>query len=134
MKRVYYRCLTCSADSPIDTTDVQRVVAVQTDSDSITVQCDFISGSDAGGCMVVLVCDDGHNTTAMLSRGDKCTTGTLNTTKPLNCCCELFGFDIESNGSVGTLAVPGELIENGTDVICSEDQPSSELIPIQFCY
>ena len=65
---------------------------------------------------MVLVGDDGYNTTAMLTIGDVCTTGTLNTTKPLNCCCELFGFDIESNESVGTLAVPGELIQNGTDV------------------
>ena len=58
-----------------DTTDVQRVVAVQTDSDIITVQCDFITGSDAEGCMVVLVCDDGYNTTAMLSSTECKTLG-----------------------------------------------------------
>ena len=38
------------------------------------------------------------------------------TTELLLRAVSFFGFDIESNGSVGTLAVPGELIQNGTDV------------------
>ena len=79
--------------------------------------------------MVVLV-GDVDNATATLTRGDATTISeVINTTRPLSCYRELYGFDIESNGSVGTLAVPGELRHNGSETeICSTDQFSSELI------
>ena len=39
-----------------DTTDIQKVQAVQVgNSESILVQCEFIAGTDAQGCSVVLV-------------------------------------------------------------------------------
>ena len=42
--------------SYVDTTDVQLVTAVfDQNSDGFLVQCDFIPGSEAQGCMVVLV-------------------------------------------------------------------------------
>ena len=41
--------------------------------------------------------------------------------------CEVFGFDIESDGSVGTIAVPGSLLSNVT-LSCSNDN-TVDLVP-----
>ena len=105
----------------IDTTDVQNItVAVISARDEgsvpgeALVQCDFIPGSDAQGCMVVLV-GESDNTTVNLTR-----TGALLTAcqiehlpitmTPIN----VFGYDIEFDGSVGTQQVPGILSSSVT--------------------
>ena len=114
----------------VDTTDLQRVIAVQTDSDSISVQCEFITGSDAQGCMVVLE-SALDNTTLTLSivREDAYAVGTINTTRSLSCYQKVSGFDIESNGSIGTLPVPGELMVNSTNIVtCTAEQSLREII------
>ena len=73
----------------------------------VTVRCDFITGSDAQGCMVVLIGESG-NTTVNLTRDDSslCAMEALPLTMMFS---HIFGFDIESDGSVGTLPVPGIL-------------------------
>lgn len=78
------------------------------------VQCNFITGSDAQGCLVVLVCENGVNITKTVLRTESSTdaVGTISAVdheRPLHSCCEVFGFDIEFDGSVGSVAVPGEL-------------------------
>ena len=84
------------------------------------VQCDFITGSNAQGCMVVLV-GEFDNITANLTRNNPCVSLAVNVTQ--NYCYDIvFGFDIESDGSVGTLAVPGVIIRN-INVTCP---PQSE--------
>lgn len=72
---------------------------------TIMVQCDFIAGSEARGCMVVLVDEFGNTTyTVNLTRSSTCTAETLTlSTLPH----DVFGVDLESDGSVGTIHIPG---------------------------
>ena len=97
-----------------DTTDVQTITAVVAeDYDStlkITILCDFITGSNAQGCMVVLVGDLIHST-MNLTRNSTWTMETLTKCANLH---DVFGFDIESDGSIGILPVPGVVIQNTT--------------------
>ena len=98
-----------------DTTDVQNitvVVSLPDDNGSVPemvviVQCHFTSGSDAQGCMVILV-GELENTTVNLTRSGTlltaCMVERLPITKSL---IKVFGYDIEFDGSVGTQQVPG---------------------------
>ena len=86
------------------------------------VQCDFISGSNAQGCMVVLV-GEVNNITVNVTRNNPCTTLTVNVTK--NCYDKVFGFDIESDGSVGTLAVPSVIIRNVNNTCAPQSETYS---------
>ena len=79
------------------------------DANAFMLQCNFINGSDAQGCMVVVVGQFG-NVTRNLTRDSTNVTGIINITHPLSCFSKVFGFDIELDGSVGTLAVPGILL------------------------
>ena len=87
---------------------------------SILLQCEFITGTDAQGCSVVLVGRskiDSVTFTINLTKTDASTSLTelqrmLNSTFSLSCYQSMYGFDIESDGSVGALAVPGELLIN----------------------
>ena len=84
----------------------------------ILVRCEFITGSDAQGCSVVLVGRseiDNVTYTVRLNRSDTSTNLTeleklINATFPLSCYRDVYGFDIESDGSIGTLAISGVLI------------------------
>ena len=89
-----------------DTTDLQgvRIVVTQPNA-TIGVTCDFIPGSDAQGCMVVLI-GESENMTVNITRDDECTTKILQLASTLS---DVFGFDIESDGSVSTLAIPGTI-------------------------
>ena len=104
------------------TTDVQNVTATPVESmNAFVVQCVFITDSNAQGCMVVLVSDFG-NSTCVLDRIDPCVLEFFNTTDPfIVSFCKLFAFDIESDGSIGTLAVPG--------VIMSRNESETALCP-----
>ena len=89
------------------------------------VQCDFISGSDAQGCLVVLV-GKFDNITMNLERNNPCTIEeVLNATFPLSSYyTTVYGFDIEMDGSEGNLAIPGELITDMSDLVCSSSTTS----------
>ena len=118
-----------------DTTDVQRVTAkvvsrdFANDNAVVTVQCDFITNSDAQGCMVVLV-GEFNNITANITRD--ATSGCLVIENVLNeTFHKVFGFDIESGGSVSSVAVPGVVLKNNSAVLmCSTSTAfsSSELL------
>jgi hypothetical protein len=119
----------------IDTTDVQQVEAKQIGSD-IQVQCNFISGSDALGCMVVLV-GDAINTTVNVTRcGTRSCSVLILNSKSLSCYCEVFAFDIESDGSVGTLSISGELMDepicNSSAVSCAQKFSSGRVISTYY--
>ena len=114
-------CIHCSA-LYIDSTDVQMIRVVPLEY-AFMLQCVFVDGSDAQGCMVVVVGEFG-NATRNLTRDSTFVTGTLNITYPLSCFSEVFGFDIESDGSVGTLAVPGVLLMNTSTAGPCHSMPS----------
>ena len=65
------------------------------------IQCDFISGSDARGCMVVLV-GEAFNRTVNLTRCATYSSAIVNVSYQLSCFREVLGFDIESDGSIST--------------------------------
>ena len=81
------------------------------DSSLIRVQCDFITGSDAQGCMVVLVGD--FNETLNLTRrenaSDVSETYMFNSQYTISCFKTVLAYDIERDGSIGSLAIYGEL-------------------------
>ena len=116
-----------------DTTDVQKVTATMS-AEAITVQCMFVNGSTARGCMVVLV-GQSDNMTVTLTREDLCATGTVNYTHLLQntCITGVIGYDIESDGTVGTLAITGELSNDTLTCLPSErttEYHSSEFMTV----
>ena len=66
----------------------------------------FISGSDAEGCLVVLV-GDFNNHTLNLTRTNS--SAITRVKYHVSCYKEVIGFNIEGDGSVGTLAIPGKI-------------------------
>ena len=87
-----------------------RVIAMES-IDKIRIQCNFIIGSDARGCKVVLV-GELSNTIVNLIRKNNITEVFTSYTLPypVSCYYEVFVFDIEADGSTGTLPVPGILM------------------------
>ena len=112
-----------------DTTDLQKITAVISDDGGndagmVTVRCDFISGSDALGCMVVLVGGlDNTTVTVNLTRdgSSACVIEALPSTMTFS---HIIGFDIESDGSVGTLQVPGIITMTNSAEFASLCQPN----------
>ena len=83
------------------------------------VQCDFVNGSTAVGCMVVLV-GQSDNITVNLTREGLNTSGRISRDLlQTTCITKVFGYDIESDGTVGTLAIEGEL--SNVSSICDAD-------------
>lgn len=111
---------------------MQVVNAVTMDNNTlITVQCEFITGSDAQGCMIVLV-SNFENITVNLTKSSPCTVVELNVTQKIFEFTEVFGYDIESNGSVGSLPIYGILSTNNNipTVACTATEselPTSKL-------
>ena len=64
--------------------------------------------------MVVLV-GGFSNITQTINITNSCSTIILNSTDPL-CYSEVFAFDIKSDGSIGSLAVPGVIILNNESI------------------
>ena len=99
--------------STTDTTDVQTVTANIEDGYTMTVQCSFLTGSNARGCMVVLTSlygEESQNLTRNITTNLAMSTITLNYVQ--SCYHGVEAFDVESDGTVGSLAVPGMLFRN----------------------
>ena len=94
-------------------------------NNTLTVGCSFISGSNAQGCMVVLV-GEMENITVNLTRDGPSSVETVNTTFSFADFTQVVGFDIEYNGSVGTLAVQGKLLLNDS-VTCMPKEREKDL-------
>lgn len=94
-----------------DTTDIQSVEILElVYLDSVRISCRFMTGSDARGCMVILM-GELSNATMSLTRKDDSVVAVAIHTLPhsLTCYHQVVAFDIESNGKVGTVTVPGIL-------------------------
>ena len=74
------------------------------------VQCDFIPGSDAQGCMIILVGD--YNNVSVTLLMNQTNSEIINITNSVSCYKRVIAFDVEHNGQIGTLAVPGKLSGN----------------------
>ena len=85
---------------------------------TFVVQCIFLTGSIAKGCMVVLVSELNQTLTVKLTRNDQlCVSDTKVATLQLSEYSKVLGYDIESDERVGTLAVPGVILMNGSSMV-----------------
>lgn len=96
------------------TTDVQLVVAKTTNKYMYMIKCLFINGSDARGCMVVLVSNDsgiGNVSHSFIknSTSAQLTQGQLILSQPVSCYHQIFGFDIEVDNTTSDVAIEGNL-------------------------
>lgn len=75
-----------------------------------TIQCEFITGSNATGCMVILTSENRQEAHFNLTRDPNTNLAAVMVTleHPPSCYGRAVAFDIESDGSVGSLAVPGQ--------------------------
>ena len=107
--------------SHAETTDVQAVTATFIDSSNMsTILCEFVSGSNAIGCMVVLT-SGGQEATYNLSKSEtvtNCSILTVTLEFPQSHIDQVEAFDIEANGSVSSLAIPG-LLSNILPTSCT---------------
>ena len=86
------------------------VGAVVLNDVTFRVQCDFIPGSDAQGCMIVLVGE--YNNVSVTLFMNQTYSEIINITNSVSCYKRVVAFDVEHNGQIGTLAVPGKLSGN----------------------
>ena len=98
-----------------------RVVSSPSNSSIVTIECDFIKNSDAYGCIVAFE-GEVDSQQINLTKTNQCSHGVFVLTHTLSCYDDVFGFDIESDGSVGNLAVPG-VIMNNLKSVCSPTLP-----------
>ena len=86
-----------------------------------------MEGSDAQGCMVVIQ-STYKNETVNITRKyvNGITELKVNVTEPTACYHGVHAFDIEYDGSVGTLAVPGQLVKDSSKEgrLCTTHSPS----------
>ena len=102
------------------------VTANMEGGNTATVQCNFTTGSNARGCMVRMVLSntslygkESQNLTRNLTTNLAISTILLNYAQ--SCYHGVEAFDVESDGTVGSLAVPGMLFRNvGTGHSLSE--------------
>ena len=89
------------------------------------MECDFILGSDADGCMVVLLSSGEVDNTILNSTRENNSSQMAVTQhelpSPLHCYYQAYALDIESDGSIGSLPVPGvlDLADTNTAESCS---------------
>jgi hypothetical protein len=97
----------------LDTTDVQAITTTSTEiSNQIKLICEFVRGSNAEGCMVVLQAIDGlDNATVNLTRTHNSSeaVGFYNLSYSLSCYHQVYAFNIEHDGSTGNVPLPGEI-------------------------
>ena len=84
-----------------------------------TILCEFVSGSNAKGCMVVLT-SGGQAATYNLTKSEtvNCSILTVTLEFAQSHVDQVEAFDIEANGSVSSLAVPG-LLSNILPTSCT---------------
>ena len=121
-------CLFVTCAHVVDTTDILKVSVTMMDEDSdairLNIQCHFITGSNAQGCMVVVTLTtgsrhDNHTMIFNLTRDENTASYTdirsASTVHLLHYCYDeavVLAYDIEEDGSIGTVAVPGAFIFN----------------------
>ena len=118
---------------------ITAVSHMNTNMFEITLKCTFATGSPARGCMVMFKSEYYRKITRNWTRSNnsKHVEETFNLGQPLYCYSQLLGYDIEFDGSIGSLAVPGVIIRNfSTTAPCrtSEMKPSPSEFTDHFLY
>ena len=100
------------------TSDVQAVTATVVGDSTIDIQCQFIYGSDAVGCKVVLAskCPTVQDEQVNLLKNVRSVLAnhSLKLTSNISCFYRVFANDIDVNETIGNLTIEGEIrtIEN----------------------
>ena len=100
----------------------------------VRLEVEFLPGSTATGCLVVLVLREllGNTTLKVIREGDSTKfTTRVELPKPLFCYHQVYAFGVEADGSVAPLPVPGEItrVNNFTMEACfpmATDTPTSK--------
>ena len=92
-----------------------------------TIQCEFIPGSNAIRCMVVITGFVPYHVNLTRNPSTNLTTLTVTLEHPPSCYTGVEAFDIEFDGSVGSLAVPGQL-GGRSEIPCAPVQTSPSKI------
>ena len=88
----------------IVTTDVQSVSICRVSGTTYSVQCGYVMGSDARGCVYVIMGDDVMgNVTGTIARGNS-GGETVDLADP-SCFSEVLAYDWESDNTTGTLPI-----------------------------
>ena len=104
-----------------DTTDIQAVAMNLFDENPACmtqVRCDFIIGSNAQGCMVVVVVGNEQSNQTMefnLTRQMNTSSASADIGNIVNEMTIIFAYDIEEDGSIGQVAVPGSVNISNVD-------------------
>ena len=105
-----------------------RVRALPTkDHRAFYVYCDFLEGSDAKGCMIVLS-GTFNNVTVNILRtqpNSESVNDTVNVEVPTFCYNKMYAFDIEYDGVIGKLAIFGQLTMGMSSMVPQCDINSS---------
>ena len=104
----------------------------QEDNRSFILQCHFMDDSPAQGCMVVLVSSFGRENKTLIRNGTQSVDTVVNVIYPISCYTQVYGYDIDSDGSVGTLAVPVAIVRNSSSIaLCvpEELKPRQSKLP-----
>lgn len=88
--------------------------AAQSNPYAFNIECGFISGSNARGCMVMLL-SEVDNTTVNLTMDQN---AIFNTVYSVSCYNTVIAFDIEQDGSIGTIQVPGDIVSSYENTEC----------------
>lgn len=101
----------------IDTSDLKKISVVARENLTLTVECQFINGTDALGCVVVLFDSEMklQNISSTFFRKDSelALQGQLDVSEDVFCYDRVIGFDLESDNTTNNLALPGNLIFEG---------------------
>lgn len=92
------------------------VVPLEESNATFIIQCVFLTGSIAQGCMVVL---EGQldTITVNLTRNSWCAADVVDVSLPASNYSEVIGYDIEYDGSVGMLAIHGVILNNDSSTV-----------------
>ena len=107
-----------------DTTDVQNVTVNELENNSFLVECHFMMNSTPYGCMVVITSVHYEDVVLNLTRMSNSQANSVTVqdivkvNRPAVCYKHVSGFDIESNGAIGSLPIPGQLVMN-SEGLCS---------------
>ena len=95
-----------------------------------TIQCEFIDNSNATGCRVVLTNENGQKVYYNLTKNQSSNLTAIAVTldHPSSCYNGVEAVDIEFNGSVGSLPIPGHIVNPLTAPCTPATLPGREIL------
>ena len=97
---------------------------------NLTIQCEFLTNSDAKGCMVeVLLLDDVENISINVTRTGGSASACHVIAPFYGSVTEVFAYDIEYDGTVGVNPISDALVRNTSVMLtCNNSRQSSDSV------